>query len=758
MGFKIMLQHHAKKRTLLIVIFLVLTCFYLGSCGGSGGGGSTDGALGQKVPEHLKGQWLPVHGGEDVYLGDSTPYTIEELDDNLILLKDEKRGTAQIATRYGSQESTVTLTVAKHSESGAKGISGIMGLETILQSLKDKANRHVAQTDINGRVSVDGLPSGDYSVTIAGHDNYLPTQLEFQLNDFKDLAVITPSVKGSYSFKTNYAGDQEFVFGDYATYTGLISITNIGVKDADSPSYRLSVDNGSHILLMDSDDTNLEDTIKGTIEPERTRYIKVRFRTRFLADTGTSGDYFDDKINVLVTDMYGKQWVDYVPIRIYRRAVLLNTENNSNNNLNGVLVFPDRHLKRLSTLKTLKIPRSTGMPYSLVITNIEANTEKTYSLGLETPSHSKNDMVSFLETGKDELGVAGNATGNDTESTAVVLKTGERYMSYIGKNDMDWYQLDMSESSSEPVDLIVDQNSVFYSVHDTESDIIKGNKDKKINPGETVRLNLAITNKGTSTAYDVHTLLSLSPETLDEGFVTISESGNSSDDNPYSIGDIAGGSTEDCNGRDSKTSSLFLDFNGDFILQVNPSTPVGYQIGLVATIRDAYNHEWICPFTLTVQTNDAYLRYYPPSANHKPIQDVNIDGTCPSCNNDGIINPGENIRLNIAIQNSGSSQANRVNATLSLKQPNHPGVTITQAESGYSKMYSPFVLAGEVVSCNGVSEGSPIFLSGNSGNYRIEFLHDAPPGLVDFILTMTDEFSNTWTDQFQLEIVPPSKK
>jgi hypothetical protein len=545
-------KHHVCLNALIFILFIIC----LTSCGSAKTSSpsttnntQTTAANGElTVPEHLKGKWISLNGYPDVYLGSTTKYTIEVIEENLIKLKDPNQKTPFFATRFGTQQAKLSMVVAKHGNAGSKGVSGIGGLEVILQDLNDKENHKVTHTGNDGSVSVDGMTSGNYSVKISENDTYSQTNITCDVTSSTDLAIVTPSEKGDYSFKSELASDQEFIYGDYATYTGNIKISNIGVKDAMSLKYELSVESNSHIILIDDDETNLSAVI-GTIEPGVTKWIKVKYKTRFLSDTGATGDYFNDKIHIVLTDMYNRQWYHYVPMKIYRRSVVINTDSDltspysSESGLEGIIIFPDRYLKRIPTWKKFSIPLSTDTPYKFILSNLTADKEKKYSIGIDTACNTRDELTQFTDTGKDEIGVGDNTTGNDTESTAITLKTGDKYMAYLHKQDIDYYLINMNDSPKEPVILTVDETKNSYSLYDTTSTKINttGNSDKKINPGESVNLNLAITNRGNSMAYGVITCLSL---TSNDGYVTIPDEWSCSNNYPPGIGDIGGGITK----------------------------------------------------------------------------------------------------------------------------------------------------------------------------------------------------------------------
>lgn len=110
-------------------------------------------------------------------------------------------------------------------------------------------------------------------------------------------------------------------------------------------------------------------------------------------------------------------------------------------------------------------------------------------------------------------------------------------------------------------------------------------------------------------------------------------------------------------------------------------------------------------------------------------------------NGDGIIDAGETIELPITLKNSGSIAANDVTATLAAYERGttnpHPHITITDGSENFGN-----IPAGASVSC--------------TDDFGFTVLIGCPDEeLVEFILSICDENSNTWEDKFYLEIGAP---
>ncbi len=120
-------------------------------------------------------------------------------------------------------------------------------------------------------------------------------------------------------------------------------------------------------------------------------------------------------------------------------------------------------------------------------------------------------------------------------------------------------------------------------------------------------------------------------------------------------------------------------------------------------------------------------------------------------NNDGKLNAGETVRLDIAIQNTGWAQASGVTADISTTDPY---VTLDIAYDSYA---FGTLDAGYYDSIYDYSRSLPGDLTVNAATYSaFRFVVDSSAPVdhvVTFNLVFTDGSANTWTDSFTLTVV-----
>lgn len=182
-----------------------------------------------------------------------------------------------------------------------------------------------------------------------------------------------------------------------------------------------------------------------------------------------------------------------------------------------------------------------------------------------------------------------------------------------------------------------DVNLEYFSHRiDDDTTTSNGNDDGVVNPGETIELPVTLRNAGTDTANNVEAILSTSSP-----YVTITD-----DDRGW--GDIAGGATDE---------------SSDFDFIVDGSCPDGHVIQFSLAITSDEG-SWSDSFTITVvggSTGGASFSY---------ASSVIHDGSGGGRGNDnGAVDAGEEIDLDVSITNDGSVGATNVSATISTTDP-----------------------------------------------------------------------------------------
>ncbi|NDP22269.1 MAG: hypothetical protein GZ091_14485 [Paludibacter sp.] len=247
--------------------------------------------------------------------------------------------------------------------------------------------------------------------------------------------------------------------------------------------------------------------------------------------------------------------------------------------------------------------------------------------------------------------------------------------------------------------------NIIYNSQYVYSD---NNNDDLVNKGETVKLNIGLQNTGSSTANGVKATFSTTSQYV-SGFTPTSQ---------ISYGNISAGSTV------WKGNSQYYDYAIQFT--VSNTTPANTNIPISISIVDESGNTWTANFNVTVSATNAnisYSSYYVYSDN----------------NNDDLVNKGETVKLNIGLQNTGSSTVNGVKATFS---------TTSQYVSGFTPTSQ--------ISYGNISAGSTVW-KGNSQyyDYAIQFTvsNTTPANTnIPISISIVDESGNTWISSFNVTV------
>jgi hypothetical protein len=173
--------------------------------------------------------------------------------------------------------------------------------------------------------------------------------------------------------------------------------------------------------------------ILGTIEPGKKKTIPITVKCVFV-----SGEFEYKAIAVAVTDQINKKtWNDSVSLKFNRSQVTFYTT--SNRGISGVVIVLSGKAYAFKTSYNSGIysTKVTVPQYSkdflVVFSRVTADTEAVYSLGTNVTADS--NFSGFADVGNYEL--------NNTENTATALKLGNKIMSYLHKNDIDYYKVSL---------------------------------------------------------------------------------------------------------------------------------------------------------------------------------------------------------------------------------------------------------------------------------------------------------------------------
>ncbi|MBO4508780.1 MAG: hypothetical protein J5747_09105 [Spirochaetaceae bacterium] len=296
------------------------------------------------------------------------------------------------------------------------------------------------------------------------------------------------------------------------------------------------------------------------------------------------------------------------------------------------------------------------------------------------------------------------------------------------------------------------------SISDATSYSSINNGDNMINPGETIKIDVRLQNKGTSLAQGIMAVLSTTSE-----YVTIAEASKS-------YGNIKGGYYKTLYGTSYYASnssyrdgnSYVSDYSSDYSatlsasygwqFTVDASTPFGTVVPFTLSFTDAYGNTWSDSFSVTVVKVDVNLKY--------DAYDISDLTSYSDINNgDGIINPGETMKIDVRIKNIGTSLARGITAVLSTTSGY---ITITEPSKSYGNikaggyfktLYGASYYANNSLYCDGTAAYGNGYTPSASYGWQFTVAENTPVGtIIPFTLLFTDIHSNTWTDSFSVTV------
>lgn len=191
--------------------------------------------------------------------------------------------------------------------------------------------------------------------------------------------------------------------------------------------------------------------------------------------------------------------------------------------------------------------------------------------------------------------------------------------------------------------------------------------------------------------------------------------------------------------RPGKTGTEYMP---NMVVQLDSSAPLR-PIQFSLEYRDDAGSTWTDSFQLNVEGPGANLQI-----EHTELTD--------DSNGDGLLSPGERATVVVYARNAGTSAALEVTTALTSYGP---GVALEGCNAGLPS--SDFIFdCGSSCNCSDVTDYAKPDMPAEStirwGILTITFslAVDAPLEPISFLLAFHDGSGNTWTDTFQLEVVP----
>lgn len=337
--------------------------------------------------------------------------------------------------------------------------------------------------------------------------------------------------------------------------------------------------------------------------------------------------------------------------------------------------------KALTTLNSVKLSITSSSVYISNISNY-------YGVG-----GYKN--ISFANLQKDQKedhnGLTFNVSNDTPEGTVLVFD-----VEFKDADNQIW-------KSTFSITTVKNSANIIYSKSSIYSD---SNSDNVINKGESIRMNLFIKNAGSSTAKGLKVA------------VTTSSPYISSISNYYSVGGYSNVTYGDLS-MNQEENHTGLTFN------VSSSTPNETVIQFEIVITDIHGNTWDDIFTVKVKAQGSNIVF----SKYSIYSDSN---------NDGIINKGEGILLDLVIKNTGISTAKEVSVTVKSTSPYISNLKYYYNVGGFRDIIFGDITANQEVNNNGL-----MFTVSSS----------APNGaVINFTVDMEDKYGNTWTDSFSVTV------
>lgn len=393
-----------------------------------------------KIKKAFRGKWFRLDDKTDFYLGTNginrsssygtfVPDSITKIDDNMLEITGNDETFRLI--RNSITDATLKLNVKKafgytKSPSG----SGVGGIDVVLENTQDSGETYEKQSGSDGSTQFEGIVSGEYDISVGN------TKVTQNISDYLNAGNFYVSPNG-YIYKALLDTTSDVYYGEDRDnseegnkYTVYLRVHNLGNRDASATTISLKTDDNAVKI-------EAEEKILGTIEPENNVSYSFSLETIPFSKVPSLKDavYHDVELFVSIKDINGEIWEDVVTLRIFRKAVPIYLYATMSNPF--ILLSPHREIMSMSSV--LWVPYRPDAKYKLIAQSLSLNTEGVYSIGVG--SWDKEKWDSDRETFTD----VSNYEPNNQESQAITVNMNSQTTSYLHKNDLDFWIIDMSK-------------------------------------------------------------------------------------------------------------------------------------------------------------------------------------------------------------------------------------------------------------------------------------------------------------------------
>jgi len=541
------------------------------------------------------GEWLRMDTGENWYISNKSilvnkdtkrNVSLKKQSDRVIEVTEEGRKYYLFASRVNNGRFTGSLAnmLSTGRQTIGRTISGIGGINITIGNLGNSADSSTTKSDDKGVFVFEGTPGDNYIVTVDEQNTVITPNANGD-----DIGTITVtnglnfkvSIKSLSDLQSLYAG----IGGGGYDFT--IEIENTGTEDCTAAQYNIVLGDGLTLV------SGLTIGLVRTIEPGKKREIPITLKCDPI-----SNEYVFKKLAITIEDSFThKIWEDSVSIKFNQATVNFTVKSQSP--VNGIVITPngkayhfqtDQYYGYWAGQPSGKYTAAVAVPWSdkdflIVFSGAVADTETVYAFGVNSPGIPYGYYwAGFLD--------AANFEPNNTESNATTIQSGAKILSYLHKNDIDYYRVNIGNTTRE-IRTVAIKDYAYAFCNNTS--------DRHLLPGRSYYLDIEIQNTINTfdRSNDVSVMLS-----SDSTYVTVDKETGSISGLGFST---AWGKYIGAYGALSRGSWYFSsdpDFGfgtSAFKFTLDENCPHGTQLPFVLTFTDKWNNVWHETLQLTVE-------------------------------------------------------------------------------------------------------------------------------------------------------------
>ena len=392
-----------------------------------------------KIRKGFRGKWRRLDREKNYYLGTNgvtedsygsqvALTKITKIDDNMLEITAENETFRLVRNSIGDAVLKLKVKSAFNPERSLNS-GGVGGIDVIVENTQDSGETYEKQSGSDGNTEFEGMVSGEYDISVGG------TKVRQNISDYLNAGNFYFAESG-YIYKVLPSDPSAVFYSEDRNdsekgnrYDMNIRVYNSGNADASATT----------ISLRSSDETvriTAKDEILGTIEPGKyVSYSFVMETVPFAQISFLKNEiYHDAELTVLLRDIHGETWEDVVTVRIYRKSVPIYLHSTMSNPF--ILLSPHREIANMSSV--VWVPYRPDAKYELIAQSLTLNTEGVYSIGVGSWDDERwnSDRETFTDVS--------NFEPNDMESQAKTINMNSQTTSYLHKNDLDFWIIDMN--------------------------------------------------------------------------------------------------------------------------------------------------------------------------------------------------------------------------------------------------------------------------------------------------------------------------